>query len=222
MKFSMEHIITTFETNQIITDFLYLDFTLPIDNQIDNNIMSRELPNNTQTFSIKENVKKVELTEREDDDFNDIDYICKYLSENLKEIPIKHPKHQDRSLFSFTVNDYNDNEDLSYRLLLKLKQTSYQIAAEGRIGHANIMFMNENTLKKWILEMDLSQFNNIKIFVNEQFTDNEICLMNNTDITKPGYKYVYYIDENKEKYYSDVIQMGMFSDNQAVKFKIYE
>lgn len=156
--------------------------------------------------SIKAAKIETVLTEQKSD-YNYSLNVANYLKQNVQPI----------SQFGQFVFDKQQEEKLIARIIMH----KYFILSEGRYKMPDTLILNKTTFERFenLFQENLPRLD-MAIIVNNYIEDNTLYLISNSEIDKPGYKYVYHID-NDNKYYSDIIAVGSLAHKQAAKLVIY-
>jgi len=162
--------------------------------------------------SVKTFVKNIELTEV--DNIYDTDFerlAADYLNDNV----IANNQFNKISIQGLA------GEILKNKIKLHLTFHSHYIASNGRIGKPNTFILNTETCNKYQNALDEFLVEHDHVVINDFIPDNVIYLVCNTEIDKPGYKFLYHNDIDNKLYYA-FVGVGFYPERQASKFVIYE
>ncbi len=186
--------LKSFKVDNQTIKIVFMDYAIPSETDPENRA------------SIKVDEIETTLTER-DTNYNYSLNVANYLKENVQPI----------SQLGQFVFDKEQQDKLIARIIM----LKYFILSEGRYKMSDTLILNKTTFERFetLFRANLSRLD-MAIIVNEYIEDNTFYLISNNEIDKPGYKYVYHID-NDNKYYSDIIAVGSLAHKQAAKLVIY-
>lgn len=190
-------------------DLLYFDF-LTED-------MIKDEKSGIQTF-----VKTIIIDEIPEN-FNEEKHVVEFLISNIKN------NNLDELKININLNDLiNDtSKTLTKRKIIsKLLLTSSKIAINGKMGSANSVLINTDTIitnsefgdsiLKALFELKESEIN---VYFSEYIPVNTIYMMRNGSMDEPGFKILRHTDSNEKDYFK-IDGFGWFPDLQCAKIDI--
>ena len=205
-------------------DLLFFDFHVNDNIEDINNVknvkMSRTFDDNDNNNKISiDSLVKSLLLDEISSDFNEEKHIVEYLINNIKT--------EETIDFNIIKPIENSNNSLFRKIVSKILIFSNQIAVKGRMGSANSLIINTQTLICNSTNADallkallfLKDEHEINFYLSDYVPINQIYLMRNGSMNDPGFKILRHTDINNKDYFK-IDGFGWFPDLQAMKINI--
>lgn len=202
-------------------DLLFFDFNYDALNET--KLSDLPLSRNEDNLEPQEIIKMINkslILNEKPENFNEEKHIVEFLIENIK-------SKESNILDLNTLNVLDNKKSLIRKIISKFTLFSSKIAANGRMGRANSLIINTDTIIKnaecgdALLKslLDLKENNNLNIYFSEYIPVNTVYLMRNGSMEEPGFKILRHIDINEKEYFK-IDGFGWFPDLQCAKIDI--